>query len=141
MHANMPSGLLIKQIHDRLEKHSNNALRAQEMTMMQLSVLTALQEAPGGQMSMKALEKHFGVAQSTVAGLISRLQQKGFVEALCDCQDRRVKLVHITAAGEGCCADAAGHMKEAEEMLLRGFSGQERAQLNALLARVADNVK
>lgn len=32
-------------------------------------------------MSMKELKKSFGIAQSTVAGIVSRLEQKGFVEA------------------------------------------------------------
>ena len=45
MSACTPTGLLIKQIHDCLEKKSNNALRAKGLTMMQVSVLLALQDA------------------------------------------------------------------------------------------------
>lgn len=141
MSETTPNGLLIKQIHDRLEKHSNNSLRAQGLTMMQVSVLMALHDAANQQLSMKALERHFGVAQSTVAGIISRLEQKGLVEAMGDMSDKRIKLIHITPAGEVCCTDAAYHMREAEEALLRGFSKEERNALNALLIRVADNVK
>ncbi len=97
-----PNGLLFKQIHDRLEKQSNNALRAKDLTMMQVSVLMALQQATEQRLSMKELERYFGVAQSTVAGIVSRLEQKGLVEAFGDTADRRIKLVHITAAGERC---------------------------------------
>lgn len=136
-----PSAALIKQIHDRLEKRANNSLRDQELTMMQVSVLLALDEAEEQQLSMKALERRFGVAQSTVAGIVSRLEQKGFVEARADADDRRVKLVHITRAGEDCCAEAAGRMDEAEEALLRGFSPQERARLNRLLMRIVANLE
>ncbi|MGM9615140.1 MAG: MarR family winged helix-turn-helix transcriptional regulator [Oscillospiraceae bacterium] len=136
-----PNGLLIKQIHDRLEKRSNNSLRAQDLTMMQVSVLMTLHDTENRQLSMKELERHFGVAQSTVAGIISRLEQKGFVEALGDVTDKRIKLVHITPAGEVCCAEAAHQMNEAEETLLRGLSAEERTLLNALLTRVAQNVE
>lgn len=136
-----PNGLLIKQIHDRLEKNSNNALREQELTMMQVSVLLELHDADNGQLSMKELERHFGVAQSTVAGIISRLEQKGFVEALSDADDRRIKLVHITESGEGCCKAAAFHMEKAETMLLRGFSAEERDMLNRLLLRLLKNLE
>ena len=136
-----PNGLLFKQIHDRLEKQSNNALRAKDLTMMQVSVLMALQQAAEQQLSMKELERYFGAAQSTVAGIVSRLEQKDLVEAFGDTADKRIKLVHITTAGEKCCAEAACQMKEAEEKLLQGFSSEERKILNHLLTRVADNLK
>ena len=136
-----PNGLLIKQIHDRLEKQSNNALRAKDLTMMQVSVLLALQKTAEQQLSMKELERYFGVAQSTVAGIVSRLEQKGLVEAIGDAVDKRIKLVHLTYAGELCCSEAACSMEEAEENLLRGLSSDERKVLNHLLKRVADNLK
>lgn len=136
-----PNGLLIKQIHDRLEKQSNNALRDKDLTMMQVSVLLTLQKADGQQLSMKELERCFSVAQSTVAGIVSRLEQKGLVEAFGDAADKRIKLVHITSAGTLCCAEAACQMDAAEENLLRGFSEQERKTLNRFLARIADNLK
>ena len=141
MYKHTPNGLLIKQIHDCLEKKSNNALRSRDVTMMQISVLLALQEAPEQQLSMKELEKRFQIAQSTVAGIISRLEQKGFVVGLGDAADKRVKLVHITEKGEACCEDASGLMDEAEKTMHRGFSKEERDILNALLARVLENLQ
>ena len=43
--ASTDSGFLIKQIHDRLEKRANNSLRAAGLTLMQMSILMALEEA------------------------------------------------------------------------------------------------
>ena len=63
----MPSGQLIKLLHDRLEKQANNTLRGKDLTMMQISVLMELQKAEQKQRSMKELERKFCVAQSTVA--------------------------------------------------------------------------
>ena len=137
----IPNGFLIKQIHDRLEKQANNTLRGKDLTMMQISVLMKLQEAEQKQRSMKELERKFCVAQSTVAGIISRLEQKGFVEAFGDASDKRIKLVHITPDGEACCREAAGYMAEADQMLLHGFSEDEKAIFNQLLARAAENMK
>ncbi|MCI2058016.1 MAG: MarR family transcriptional regulator [Oscillibacter sp.] len=135
------SGFLIKQIHDRLEKRSNNELRAQDLTMMQISVLLALEAADGKQRSMKELERHFGVAQPTVAGIVSRLEQKAFVQAHGDAEDKRIKIVHITKAGEACCKEASSHMNEAEELLLRGFTAEERELFHHLLKKAANNLK
>ena len=137
----IPSGQLIKLLHDRLEKQANNTLRGKDLTMMQVAVLMELQEAEQKQRSMKELERKFCVAQSTVAGIISRLEQKNFVEAFGDASDKRIKLVHITPDGEVCCREAAGYMAEAEQMLLHGFSENEKVLFNQLLARAADNMK
>lgn len=134
-------GFCIKQIHDRVEKQANNAMRSSDLTMMQVSVLLALQESGEKQMSMKELEKSFGIAQSTVAGIVSRLEQKGFVEALGDAADKRVKRVHITAAGEKCCAESACHKEKAEKRLLKDFSEEERRVLHALLEKAARNLE
>ena len=137
----IPNASLIKQIHDRLEKRANNSLRAQDLTMMQVSVLMELHHSEHRQLSMKELERCFGVAQSTVAGIISRLEQKRLVEALSDPDDKRIKLVHITQAGENCCTEAAGYMQKAESTLLNGLSDEERTMLNGLLIRIASNLE
>ncbi len=141
MSTSLPSGQLIKLLHDRLEKQANNTLRAQDLTMMQISVLMELQKTEQKQLSMKELERKFCIAQSTVAGIISRLEQKGFVEAFGDAADKRVKLVHITPAGEACCREAAGYMEQAEQTLLRGFSEEEKTTFNLLLTRAAENMR
>lgn len=109
--------------------------------MMQISVLMELQKAEQKQRSMKELERKFCVAQSTVAGIISRLEQKRFVEAVGDASDKRIKLVHITPAGEACCREAVGYMEEADNILLHGFSEDEKSLFNQLLARAAENMK
>lgn len=141
MSEHMQNGLLIKQLHDRLEKRANNDLRSKDLTMMQVSVLMALRDAPEQQLSMKELERHFKVAQPTAAGIVSRLEEKGFVEACGDADDKRIKVVHITVHGKACCEEAAGYMHKAEETLLRGFSPEEREMFHDLLAKAADNVK
>lgn len=108
--------------------------------MMQISVLMELQKAEQ-QLSMKELERKFCVAQSTAAGIVSRLEQKGFVESFGDAADKRVKLVHITPAGEACCREAAGYMEQAEQTLLQGFSEEEKTMFNLLLTRAAENMR
>ena len=41
----IPSGQLIKLLHDRLEKQANNTLRGKDLIMMQIAVLMELQKA------------------------------------------------------------------------------------------------
>ena len=133
-------GLLIKQIHDELRKNGNNALRLQGITLVQLDTLVVLAQAPEGQRSLKELEQILHVAQSTAAGIISRLELKGLAEGFGDAEDRRVKRVRITPAGAACVQGALHHRAKAEEQLLAGLTETERDILYTLLKKVRDSL-
>lgn len=132
---------LIKQIHDGLEKQANNSLRSQDLTMSQVGALIELRFSPEKQMALKELEWRLHVAQSTAAGIVARLEQKGFVEGFGDASDRRIKMIRITPAGEECCRLADQHMAAFEDTLLTSLTQAERTTFVALLKRVAGNLK
>ena len=140
MELKQECGLLIKQIHDELRKNANNAMRSQDMTMAQLEVLVQLEQAPEGQHSLKELEQILHVAQSTAAGIISRLEQKGFVEGLGDAEDRRIKRVQITPAGVDCVRTALHHRAEAEGLILSNLTEAERNIFYMLLKKVRESL-
>ena len=133
-------GLLMKQINDELRKNANNALRPQDLTIVQLDTLLELERAPEGQRSLKELEQILHVAQSTAAGIIVRLEQKGLVEGFGDAEDRRVKRVRITQAGIACIQATQHHRAEAEEKLLSSLTETERDIFYTLLKKVRDSL-
>ena len=134
-------GMLIKQIHDGLEKNANNALRDDNITMTQIGTLIELSSAPKRELTLKELEKRLHVAQPTAAGIVSRLEDKGLVEGLAGREDKRVKIVRITESGLNCCVKADTKMHQAEEQLLDGFSEEEKENFNNYLERVLNNIK
>ena len=134
-------GTLLKQIHDALEKQANNSLRADGLTMAQVGVLLMLDRAEHRQMPLKELEKALHVAQSTAAGIVSRLEQKGLVESFGDAEDRRVKVVRLSEAGAGCCRTADARMAEAERQLLSSLTEAERDIFILLLRKVRDSLQ
>ena len=133
-------GSLIKQIHDSLEKQANSAMRPHDLTMSQFGALLAINGAESGSMSLKELESVLHVAQSTTAGIVSRLEQKGMVTALGDPGDKRVKRVVITDAGRSCCQEAEISMAQAEETILCRLTDAERSIFHTLLLKVRDNL-
>ena len=84
-------GILIHQINNALGKSLNNQLRKQGLTFSQMNVLLTLVSVPEKKLSFKKLEKELALAQSTTAGLISRLEQKGLVSVYGDKDDKRMK--------------------------------------------------
>ena len=133
--------MLIKQIHDSLEKQANNTMRADDMTMAQAGVLFSLKEAGPAGRPLKEIEQILHVAQSTAAGIVSRLEQKGFVESFGDPGDRRIKLVRITEEGLRCCEKAELNMAGAENKILSPLTETEREIFHTLLKKVCIAVR
>lgn len=132
-------GALIKQINDELEKNANNALRSQDLTLTQMGALVELASMEGYEMSLKELEKKLHVAQSTAAGIVSRLERKGLVESFGNLKDRRVKIVRLTKAGLERVRASDSHRLHAEEQLLSGLTETEKDIFFALLKKVRDS--
>ncbi len=140
MEKNYVCGKLIKQIHDELEKQANSALCSQNLTLMQMRVLMELEAVSEKQLSLKELEYLLHVAQSTTAGIVVRLEQKGYVESYVDVNDRRVKRVSITASGLECCKNAKSHIKSMEAHLLSGLTEEEKSLFYNLLQKVCSEL-
>ena len=110
------------------------------MTLAQLEALLELDQAPENQLSLKELERRLHIAQSTTAGIIMRLEQKGFVEGFGDSGDRRIKLVRLTPAGADCLILAQGSRTEIEGKLLSGLTETERHIFFTLLKKVRNTL-
>ncbi|MCH4223220.1 MAG: MarR family winged helix-turn-helix transcriptional regulator [Solobacterium sp.] len=133
----MECGMLIKMVHDELEKSANNMLRNSDLTLAQIGVLMFISDQPEHIAPMKEIEHQLHVAQSTTTGIIMRMESKGFVETRDDVRDRRIKKVKITAKGLNACKNARKHMDMAEQNLLSPLNLKEQAELKDLLRKVA----
>lgn len=131
--------MLIRQIHGELEKNANNSLRQNDLTMSQISVLMELEKTAENRMELKQMERRLHVAQSTAAGIVQRLEQKGFVESFGSEQDKRIKIICITPSGRECCRKAEANMKQAETDLTAALTETERSILMELLKKVRDS--
>ena len=131
--------VLIKQIHSELEKNANNMLRQDDLTMSQVNVLMILNQAEGKQLELKQLERQPHVAQPTAAGIVKRLEQKGFVEGLGSPEDKRIKLIRITPLGMECCKKAEANMLQAEQALTSALTEAEYLVLTGLLQKIRDS--
>ena len=134
-------GWFIKRIDNALEREANSNLQALNLTMQQNRVLIQLAHAPEHTLSLKALEERFGAAQSTIAGLVSRLEKKGLVEPLCDPSDRRIKLVRLTEEGARLHAISRQNVVDSEERLTALLTPEEKEMLLVFLRKVYEAVK
>ena len=122
-------GELIKRLNDILGRCANEELRADDMTSSQVKMLMIINETKDECITLKELEKHFGVAQATIAGTAARLEKKGMIESFYDPSDKRVKHVRITDKGRAMCVHAGKAMHDKEKWFLSSLSADEKEEL------------
>ena len=131
-------GYLIKSINDKLKVRADAELKQYHLTMSQSRVLVYLRSR-GGQATQKEIETFLDVAHPTVVGLVSRMEQNGYVTCW-PCEDGRNKYVKLTPQAEGIDKNMQENMHANEEMLLAPLSPEDRERLRDLLLTVAEHL-
>ena len=131
-------GYLIKSINDKLKVRADAELKQYHLTMSQSRVLVYLR-SQGGQATQKENETFLDVAHPTVVGLVSRMEQNGYVTCW-PCEDGRNKYVKLTPQAEAIDKDMQRNQLENEERLLAPLSPEERERLRDLLLTVAEHL-
>lgn len=131
-------GYLIKSINDKLKVRADAEMKQYHLTMSQSRILVYLRSR-GGQATQKEIELFLDVAHPTVVGLVSRMEQNGYV--ICrPSEDRRNKNVKLTPQAEAIDQDMQKNMLATEQMLLAPLSPEEREHLKRLLVTVAEHL-
>ena len=131
-------GYLIKSINDKLKGRADAELKQYHLTISQSRVLVYLRSR-GGQATQKEIETFLDVAHPTIVGLVSRMEQNGYVTCW-PCEDGRNKYVKLTPQAEAIDKDMQENMQASEEMLLAPLSPEDRERLRGLLLTVADHL-
>ncbi|HEY8431914.1 MAG TPA: MarR family transcriptional regulator [Sandaracinaceae bacterium] len=104
--------------------------------------VTALKILEGiGELSLSELSARMSAKNSTITGLVDRMEQNGLVRRERSERDRRVVRIRATEKGR---AIAAAVPVTAMEMLtdaLRSLSASDRAELTRILSLLAQNVR
>ena len=129
------SGLLIKRINDAVTKRANNDLKKLGITRSQLQLLLMLETQSDGALSLKDLEKRLCVTQQTAAGIVMRLEEKGFVSYAGTNEDKRVKLAVLTPEGREACQKARIYMDDTERQVVSTMTESEKQQFQLLLSK------
>ena len=133
------TGFLLKLVTDRLRTLADANLKAQNLTLVQSRIIGYL-SFRNGRATQKELERFLEVAHPTVVGIVSRMEQNGYVECRTDRLDRRNKLVSLTrnASEVSACLEKA--MQEQDRRMFAGFTEEEREQMDAFLSRIYHNL-
>ena len=117
----------------------DNALETMDLTAAQghiMAYLAHAKEAP----CPRDLEAEFHLTHPTVSGLLSRLEQKGFIELRMDPEDRRCKRIYVREKGLQCHELMHKTILENERRMTDGFTPEEKEVFSDLLQRAIRNM-
>ena len=132
-------GYLIKNINDKLKVKADADLKSYNLTLTQSRVFAYLNSC-GGQATQKEIEIFLEVSHPTVVGIVSRMEQKGYLTTW-QSEDKRNKNVKLTMQAEAIGNDMEQNIKANERMLLSPLSKSEQEQLREMLGRIYKNLE
>ncbi len=132
-------GALFGYCDHQMHKLMNRKLRQYDVSPMQCRTLVFLHEATEP-VNQRMLEQFLLVKPSTVNGIVDRLESKALLRRTASERDGRCRILSLTEAGRQFYDCFSVVQKEATACLEQGFTPEEKAQMLALLTRVAHNL-
>lgn len=132
-------GHLLRILHWCTDQSMTCALEKMDLTAAQGRIMGFLyhcKEPP----CPRDVEEAFRLSHPTVSGLLSRLEQKGFIELRTDLNDHRCKRIYIQPKGVECNDLMHKTILDSEERLVQGFTTEEREQFFRFLQRAIINM-
>lgn len=134
-------GYFFKVINEKAVAELNAQLETCGLTCAQMDVLIYLLERRDRAVSMRDLERYFRLSHPTVTGLVRRLEKKGFLHCVVNPDDRRGRVLILTAKAE----QAEKRMWQArrcmDARITAPLSADEARTLRDLLERVSEGLR
>jgi MarR family transcriptional regulator, lower aerobic nicotinate degradation pathway regulator len=101
------------------------------VTPVQYAALQTVADQPG--IDQRTLAGAIAFDTSTIAGVIDRLEARGLLVRSVSADDKRVRRLMLTAAGDALLATVAPAMQRAQERMLAPLRKAERAEFMRML--------
>lgn len=133
-------GYLIKMINDKVKVKADADLSTYELTLSQSRVLTFL-KSKDGQATQKEIEGFLEVSHPTVVGIVSRMEQRGYVTTWLDTKQQRSKMVRLTAKAQTIGEELVRMVQEQENTMLQGLTQEQVSELAKMLRVIYGNLE
>lgn len=131
------AGFLLVQLGTHRHRRFAERLAPLDLHPRHFGMLSQLAVNEG--QSQQAMSTALGIHRSAVVALVDDLEQRGLAERRRDPVDRRAYTLYLTPAGRELLAELEHAADEDEAELLTALDESQRAQLIALLQRVAES--
>ncbi len=109
---------------------------AHGVTPVQYAALQSVANAPG--IDQRTLARTIGFDTSTIGGVIDRLEARGLLVRNSKPDDRRVRLLTLTAAGHALLRELQPDMQRAQKRMLEPLPPRQRAEFLKMLRTLVE---
>ena len=127
-------GHLIRRLHQIAVGVFVQEAAEQGVTPVQYGALQVVHNQPG--IDQRTLARAIALDASTTGGVVDRLEARGWLERRMSPDDRRARLLYLTANGERGLADTVPAMLRAQEQILAPLTPRQRADFMRLLTQL-----
>lgn len=107
-----------------------------DMTPVQYAALSRVSDTPGvDQITLAGL---IAYDRTTIAGVVDRLVQKGFLSREVSRKDKRARVLHVTGAGAAALKKLTPAVLAAQDVMLSGLDETEAEEFLRLLRKATD---
>lgn len=131
---------LIKMISDRMKANGRESLKEKNLTLMQSAILRHV-ELQNGRTTQKEIEEYMAVSHPTIVGIVTRMENNGYLKCYTDKTDRRQKVVELTEKAWAVSKEIHTDVITSENNMLKGLDEEELNVLQSLLEKVYANVE
>ncbi len=132
-----PIGLLLTRVARTVSRAFDEALAEAGGSVPVWLILVSLKAGPHG--AQRDIADAIGIEAATLTHHLNKLEAAGLVTRRRDPANRRVHQVELTADGDALFAQLLQHVIGFDQLLRRGFSERDLAELARLLNRLATN--
>lgn len=129
---------LIVKLGNAVTYYRNLKMKDIDLTSVQSDAIIATLRNPG--ITASQLKEHLRLSQSTVAGIIARLENKGLISRSTDQEDGRKAILNPTEHGLALETPLNEIALETQNALVEGMSEEEQAEFMRLLQIALDNM-
>ena len=112
----------------------NQELRSERIEITQFTILMALERA--GEISQGKLGKLLALDSTTLTRMLELLEKRGWIQEK-EGEDRRFRIIRLTAAGRAKLRQTLPHWKRAQDRMKSALGEQTMSELGGLLSEVA----
>ena len=134
-------GKFVKIINNMLDSKANRDFRKWDLTCSQHAIIAYLFDHQSVETTQRDLEETFSLKNPTVTGLLNLLENKGMIQRVTNPKDRRSNIIKLTEKSLALEKQLTASRKMAEEAILKGFTPDEKQQLESFMRRLMDNIQ
>ena len=134
-------GKFVKIINNMLDSKANRDFRKWDLTCSQHAIIAYLFDHQSVETTQRDLEETFSLKNPTVTGLLNLLENKGMIQRVTNPKDRRSNIIKLTEKSLALEKQLTASRKMAEDAILKGFTPDEKQQLESFMRRLMNNIQ